>query len=229
MANQFSDHAIMPLYLWQDILGPLSGAYTLDSTFSSCSFIIDYQYLPQISLTLFIDHFSCTEYSVLICYKLVIASIQLRIQFIMSDYSTCYFVYSVMFYFSFTLSCMLSSFQILTHTCSTSSLDVDSGSQHLDHAQINFPISSSVDSVVSPHFPRTTVMNVISVFSHLVSVFARFRWGLSQYFQSSFEAIFIHSQFYLSSELIFLYIKLIGFSYISSLAYGYAPSFHYNL
>ena len=49
---------------------------------------------------------------------------------------------------------------------------------HIDR----FSISSSADSVVSPHFPRTTVKNVISVFSHLVSVFARFSWGLSQYF-----------------------------------------------
>ncbi|WMV50967.1 hypothetical protein MTR67_044352 [Solanum verrucosum] len=35
---------------------------------------------------------------------------------------------------SFTPSCMLSTFQVLTHTCATSSRDVGSGSQHPDHA-----------------------------------------------------------------------------------------------
>uniref|UniRef100_M1DU41 Uncharacterized protein n=1 Tax=Solanum tuberosum TaxID=4113 RepID=M1DU41_SOLTU len=34
----------------------------------------------------------------------------------------------------FTLSCMLSTFQVLTHTCATSSRDVGSGSQYPDHA-----------------------------------------------------------------------------------------------
>uniref|UniRef100_M1DST6 Uncharacterized protein n=1 Tax=Solanum tuberosum TaxID=4113 RepID=M1DST6_SOLTU len=36
--------------------------------------------------------------------------------------------------FSFTLSCILSTFQVLMHTCATSSHDVGSGSQHPDHA-----------------------------------------------------------------------------------------------
>ena len=94
-----------------------------------------------------------------------------------SDYYTYFCACSVMFYFSFTLSYMLSTFQVLTHTCATSSHDVGSGSQHPDHALINFPISSSADSVVSPHSPRTTVMSFISVFSHLVSVFGRFSWA----------------------------------------------------
>ncbi|WMV34819.1 hypothetical protein MTR67_028204 [Solanum verrucosum] len=35
---------------------------------------------------------------------------------------------------SFTPSCMLSTLQVLTHTCATSSRDVGSGSQHPDHA-----------------------------------------------------------------------------------------------
>uniref|UniRef100_M0ZTC5 Gag-pol polyprotein n=1 Tax=Solanum tuberosum TaxID=4113 RepID=M0ZTC5_SOLTU len=34
----------------------------------------------------------------------------------------------------FILSCMLSTFQVLTHTCATSSRDVGLGSQHPDHA-----------------------------------------------------------------------------------------------
>ena len=99
-----------------------------------------------------------------------------------SDYYTCFCACSVMFYFNFILSYMLSTFQILTHTCATSSRDVRSGSQHPDHASIDFPISNSADSVVSPHSLRTTVMSVISVFSHLVSVFSRFSLALSQYF-----------------------------------------------
>ena len=53
---QFSDHVSMPLYLQKGILGPLDGAYTLESTFSSCGFIIGYQQLPQFSQTLYIDH-----------------------------------------------------------------------------------------------------------------------------------------------------------------------------
>ena len=91
-----------------------------------------------------------------------------------SDYYTCFCACSVMFYFIFTLSYMLSTFQVLTHTCATSSRDVGSGSHHPDHASINFPISSSADSVISPRSPRTTFMSFISVFSHLVSVFAKF-------------------------------------------------------
>lgn len=87
-----------------------------------------------------------------------------------------------MFYFSFTLSYMLSTFQVLTHMCTTFFRDVGSGSHHPDHASIDFPRSSSTDSVASPHSPRTIVMSLISVFSYLVSVFARFSWGLSQYF-----------------------------------------------
>ena len=74
------------------------------------------------------------QYSISACYKLVIASSKLRIQFIMSDYYTCYFACSIMFYFSIILSYMLSTFQVLTHMCATSSCDVGLGSQHLDHA-----------------------------------------------------------------------------------------------
>lgn len=40
----------------------------------------------------------------------------------------------VMFYFSFILSYMLSTFRKLTHTCATSSRDVGLGSQHPNHA-----------------------------------------------------------------------------------------------
>ena len=53
-------------------------------------------------------------------------------------YYTCFCACSVMFYFSFTLSYMHITFQVLTHTCATSSPDVGSASQHLDHALINF-------------------------------------------------------------------------------------------
>ena len=150
------------------------------------------------SLALTIYHY--TQYSVSACYKLVISS---QFSISCSDQYTCFCACLVMFYFSCTLSYMLSTFQALTHTCATSSRDVGSSSKQPDHAYIDFPISSSVDSVVSPHSPRTTVMNIILVFSHLVSFFARFSWGLSQYFQSSLEAYFRHSQSQLSIDLIF--------------------------
>ena len=78
-----------------------------------------------------------------------------------------------MFYFKFTLSYMLSTFQVLMRTCATSSHDVGSGSQYAVHAR-SILISTLAESVVSPHSPRTAVMSVISVFRHLVSVFARF-------------------------------------------------------
>ena len=51
-----------------------------------------------------------------------------------SDYYTCFCACLVMFYFSCTLSYMLSTFQALTHTCATSSRDVGLGSQHPYHA-----------------------------------------------------------------------------------------------
>ena len=51
-----------------------------------------------------------------------------------SDYYTCFYACSVMFYFTFTLYYMLSTFQVLTHTCATSSRDVGSAFHHPDHA-----------------------------------------------------------------------------------------------
>ena len=67
--------------------------------------------------------------------NLVIASSYLIIQYIScSYYYTCFCAYLVMIYFSFTLSYMVSTFQVLTHTCDTYSRDVGLGSQHPDHA-----------------------------------------------------------------------------------------------
>ena len=74
------------------------------------------------------------QHSVSTCCKLVIASNLLRIQFIMSDYYTCYYACSVMFCSCFTLSYMFSTFHVLTHTCATSSCEIGSGSQHPHHA-----------------------------------------------------------------------------------------------
>ena len=59
---------------------------------------------------------------------------QLVLSISCSEYYTSFCACSVMFYFIFTLSYMLSTFQVLMHTCATSSHDVGSGSQHPDHA-----------------------------------------------------------------------------------------------
>ena len=64
------------------------------------------------------------QYSVSACYKLVIASSQLRIQFIMSNYYTWFYACSVLFYFSISIFYMLSTFQVPTHMYATSSRDI---------------------------------------------------------------------------------------------------------
>ena len=114
------------------------------------------------------------------------------------------------------------------HTCATSFRDVGLSSHHLDHAQIDFSISSFADSVVSPHSPRTTVMSVISVFSHLVSVFARFRLGLVLIFPVQFKGLFqtqIVSTQYLVNNF-FVLNSLISF--ISVIEYRYSPSIEFK-
>ena len=76
-----------------------------------------------------------SQYSVSACYKLVTAFSYLSNQYLScSDYIIAYLLCSVICYFSCILSCMLSTFQVLTHTCATSSRDVGSSSQHPDHA-----------------------------------------------------------------------------------------------
>ena len=146
-------------FYYRSLVAPTVQSYSLDWPFIS---IVSIEFLRVINMSLH-----------RVSYEISISR---------SNYYTCFCACSVMFYFSCTLSFMLSTFQVLTHTCATSSRDVGSGSQHPDHAYINFSISSSEDSVVSSHSLRTTVMSFILVFSHLVSVFARFIWGLSQYF-----------------------------------------------
>ena len=66
--------------------------------------------------------------------NLVIASVSSIFSISCSEYYTCFCACSVIFYFNCTLSYMLSTFQVLTHTCATSSRDVSSGSQHPDYA-----------------------------------------------------------------------------------------------
>ena len=74
MVNQFSDHAGMLLYLWQGILGPLDEAYTSDSTFSSCGFIIDFSSSHKSLRLSALTIYQYIQYSVSAYYKLVIAS-----------------------------------------------------------------------------------------------------------------------------------------------------------
>ena len=105
-----------------------------------------------------------------------------EISILRSDYYTYFCACSVMFYFRLTLSYMFSIFPVLTHTCPNIFLWCRFRFPASKSRMDRFPISSSADSVVSPHSPRRTVMSFISVFSHLVSIFYRFSSGLSQYF-----------------------------------------------
>ena len=57
------------------------------------------------------------QYSVSTCHKLVIDPVSSEISTSRSNYYTCFCACLVMFYFSFTLSYMLRTFQVLTHTC----------------------------------------------------------------------------------------------------------------
>ena len=65
-------------------------------------------------------------------------SISYKFSISCSDYYTCFCACSVMFYVSFIQSYMLSTFQVLMHTCATSSCDIGSDSQYPDHALIDF-------------------------------------------------------------------------------------------
>ena len=134
MGNQFSDHDSMSLYLWQGILGPLNGEYILDSTFSSCGFIICYLVAPTVQLKSlhwpFISIFSIQFQHVISWSLHPVSSISTS----RLDYYTCFCDCLLMFYFSFSLSYILSTFQVLTHRRTTSSRDVGSGSQHADYA-----------------------------------------------------------------------------------------------
>ena len=127
-----------------------------------------------------------------------------------------------MFYFNYTLSYMLSTFQVMTHICATSSRAVGSGSQHLDDGQIDFPISCLADSMVSPHSPRTTVMSFIQ-FQFLLNL-AGACPSISSLFQRLFSDI-VRFSLVLSSY--FYCIKLIIFKYLSYVIWVF-PSFHFK-
>ena len=59
-------------------------------------------------------------------------SLELSISY--SKYFSLFCAYSIMFYFCFNISYMLSTFHILMHTCATCSHDLSSGFQHPDRA-----------------------------------------------------------------------------------------------
>ncbi|KAH0658050.1 hypothetical protein KY289_026798 [Solanum tuberosum] len=142
--HQFSDHASMPLYLWQGILGPLDVAYTSHSTFSSCGFM-SVNSSSHGSVRLYcIDHISVQSvFSLIICY------------------------------FSFTLSFMLSTFQVLTHTCATSSRDVG---QVLSIQIMLRSISDLQFSSISDLLYDLASASVIIIFSMLMIMPARLAW-----------------------------------------------------
>ena len=111
----------MPLYLSKGIFGPLDGAYTSDSTLRSCGFISSSH--KSVRLSTFIIY-QYIQYSVSTCHKLFIDLVSSEISTSRSYYYTCFCACLVMLYFSFTLSYMLSTFQVLTHTCSVQVLSI---------------------------------------------------------------------------------------------------------
>ena len=121
---------------------------------------------------------------------------------------------SVMFYFSCTLSYMLSTFQVPTHTCATSSRDVGSGSQHPDHAYRFLDLQFSRFCGESSFFQDNSHEFHFSLQSFSFS-FCQIQLGLFQYFQSSLEAYIRHSQTSLVLSEYFFCIKLIVFKYLS--------------
>lgn len=87
-----------------------------------------------------------------------------------SKYCTCYSACSVMCYFSFTLSLMLSTFQIILHNMcyifSWCSFSCSADRSHIDW----LPTFSWVASLVSPHSSRTSDMFLFSAFSPSISI-----------------------------------------------------------
>ena len=63
----------------------------------------------------------------------VIASSYLVFNISCLEYYNYFCACSVMYYFSFTLSYMFCTFQVLTRMCNTSSYDLGLGSQYPDH------------------------------------------------------------------------------------------------
>ena len=132
----------MPLYIQNDILSSLDGAYTSGSIFSSCGFLLVIS--TSIIVRFYrIDHVTkCNEILVLACYKLSHCIQLIHVHYFQYSIMHILSLLKYMFWFSDDYCSIL-----LYHACpvtfkygrllyATSSHDVGSGSQLPNQAQI---------------------------------------------------------------------------------------------
>ena len=135
--HPFSDYGSMSLYLWHGMAWYIElsrwGVY-IGLHISLMWFYYQLLEVPKVqSDSIALTIYQYIYYSFSACYKFVATLSYLRVQYIMFRLYHWFIACLVMYYFSFILSCMLSTFQVLTHTFATSSPNVGSGSHHSYH------------------------------------------------------------------------------------------------